>query len=72
MGNEGNDLANRSGMKQPDEKDRETWPGFASLLAELVSESWKNTFRLTFFVGVLVLALMVGGLAWWWLHGVIW
>ncbi len=72
MGDEGNDLANRSGVKRPSEKDQETWPGFASRLAELVSEGWEKTFRLTFFVVVLVLALMVGGLAWWWLHGVIW
>jgi hypothetical protein len=45
-----------------------TWPGFAARLAELVAESWENVFRLSVFL----LALALAGLAWWWLHGLIW
>jgi hypothetical protein len=71
MGNDGNDVANRSGEKRP-ENDQETWPGFASRLAELVSESWGKAFRLTVFAGVLGVALISTVLALWWLHGVIW
>jgi hypothetical protein len=53
---------------QPAGKGPPTWPGFATRLAELVTESWDNVFRLCVFL----LALALAGLAWWWLHALIW
>lgn len=67
MGNE-----DKEPGKQPDDENRSsgpsTWPGFASRLAELVTESWDNVFRLCVFL--LVLAVLC--LALWKLHGMFW
>jgi hypothetical protein len=63
---EGKDLDKRPDRQPPVAP--ATWPGFAARLIELVTESWDNVFRLCVFL----MALAVVGLAWWWLHGLIW
>jgi hypothetical protein len=67
MGDEGQEL-DKSPASGQRPSSPATWPGFATRLAELVTESWDNVFRLCVFL----LALALAGLAWWWLHALIW